>query len=280
MAPAIEVSRPAQVLRRARGGARRRPSRSSAARSSGCSGRTAPARRPRSRSSRATAAAAAGDVRVLGQDPAGARPAAPGADRHRAPELRLLPARDRARGGRALRQGLPGAARPGRDDRARRPRGARPTRAPRTCPAASGAGSTSRSRWSATRSCLPRRAHDRASTPPRAAPRGTSVRRAQGARQDGAADHALPRRGAGAGRPRGDRQGRARSSPRARPTSLGPGSSRYRVSYLVATAAASSTRPTTRPSCCTASRATRWPAASASRASRSRARRSRRSTSS
>ena len=39
-----------------------------------------------------------GDVRVLGKDPAGARPAAPGAGRHRAAEQRLLPARDRARG--------------------------------------------------------------------------------------------------------------------------------------------------------------------------------------
>ena len=45
-------------------------SRSSAARSSGCSGRTARARRPPSRFSRATGGARAGEVRVLGHDPA------------------------------------------------------------------------------------------------------------------------------------------------------------------------------------------------------------------
>ena len=50
-----------------------------------------------------------------------------------------------------------------------------------------------------------------------------TVRSLQRARQDRAADHALPRRGAGAGRPRRDHQGRARSSPRAPPGELGAG---------------------------------------------------------
>ena len=66
---------PAQGLRRARGGPRHRLPRWRAARSSGCSAPTAPARRRRWRSSRATARAAAGDVSVLGLDP-GERPAA------------------------------------------------------------------------------------------------------------------------------------------------------------------------------------------------------------
>ena len=48
-----------------------------------------------------------GEVSVLGHDPAEPRPPAAGAGRDRAPELRLLPARDRARGRGALRQGLP-----------------------------------------------------------------------------------------------------------------------------------------------------------------------------
>ena len=58
------------------------------------------------------------------------------------------------------------------------------------------------------------------------------VRRAEGAGQDGGAHHPLPGRGAGAGGPRGDREGRAASWRRARPTQLGPAAPRYRVSYL------------------------------------------------
>ena len=72
-------------------------------------------------------------------------------------------------------------------------------------------------------------------------------------RQDRAADHPLPRRGAGARRPRGDHQGRARSSPRARRASWA--SARRATASPGATAARpSSARPTTRPRCCTSSR--------------------------
>ena len=107
-----------------------------------------------------------------------------------------------------------------------------------------------------------------------------AVRSAQGARQDRAAHHPLPRRGPGAGRPRGDRQGRphrgrgpARRA-RARPAP------RYRVSYLSDGPARGA--PDRRPHRAAAPPDARraGPRASASRASRSRARRSRRSTSS
>ena len=59
---------------------------------------------------------------------------------------------------------------------------------------------------------LPRRADDRL-RPGGAARRLGHDPLAARPRQDGGADHALPRRGPGAGRPRGDHQGRARSSP-------------------------------------------------------------------
>ena len=64
-----------------------------------------------------------GEVRVLGHDPEQRDRRPPGAGRDRAAELRLLPARDGARGRHPLRQGLPGPARPRGDDRARRARG-------------------------------------------------------------------------------------------------------------------------------------------------------------
>ena len=76
---------PAQDLRRGRGGARRRPSRSPPARSSACSDPTAPARRRPSRSSRATAPRSAGDVSVLGHDPERGERALRERDRHRPP---------------------------------------------------------------------------------------------------------------------------------------------------------------------------------------------------
>ena len=60
--PGDQRPRPAQVLRRRRGGPRDRPRGFAAARSSPSSARTARARRPRSRSSRATASAPAGEV--------------------------------------------------------------------------------------------------------------------------------------------------------------------------------------------------------------------------
>ena len=117
---AIEVD----GLRKAYGDARGRPrastSPSRAARSSACSAPTARARRPPSRSSRATASATAARSRVLGHDPADRPRDAAQPRRHRPAELRHLPAPDRARGGRALGAPLPGPARRRRGDRARR----------------------------------------------------------------------------------------------------------------------------------------------------------------
>ena len=54
----------------------------------------------------------AGEVRVLGHDPEARDRRLQERVGHRAAERRLLPARDGARGGHALRQGLRGAARP------------------------------------------------------------------------------------------------------------------------------------------------------------------------
>ena len=71
---AIEVQRAAEVLRRRRGGPRDQLRRSAPARSSGCSDRTAPARRRRSRSSRATASRDGGEVERARRRPAARRP--------------------------------------------------------------------------------------------------------------------------------------------------------------------------------------------------------------
>ena len=75
--------------------------------------------------------------------------------------------------------------------------------------AASCAGSTSRSRWSATPSSSSSTSRRPASTRPRGAPRGRPSARSRELGKTVAADHPLPRRGAGARRPRGDHQGRA-----------------------------------------------------------------------
>ena len=106
--------------------------------------------------------------------PAGARPRAPGARRDRAPELRLLPARDRARGGGALLEVLPEAARPARDDRARRARGEGGRAHEGAQRAASGAGSTSRWRsWAIPSWCS-------STSPPPASTRGAAHRLGRG----------------------------------------------------------------------------------------------------
>ena len=165
--------------------------------------------------------------------------------------VRLLPARDGARVGRALRQAYPHprdvretialVGLEDKEDAARQP----------SSPAASGAGSTSRSRSSATPSWSSSTSPPPASTRPPAATAWEVIRPLRGARQDAPADHPLPRRGAGARRPRRDRQGRpdrgrgaaGRARPAARPatgspTSRGP--------------PGRASRPTTRPSCSTA----------------------------
>ena len=74
--------------------------------------------------------------------------------------------------------------------------------------AASGAGSTSRWRWSATPSWSSSTSPPPASTPPPAAPRGRVIRALKELGKTRPAHDPLPRRGAGAGRPRRDRQGR------------------------------------------------------------------------
>ena len=90
--------RPGRPLRRRRRRRRRRRSRSTPARSSCCSGPTAPARRPRSRPSRATAGPTPGTVRVLGLDPvADARRAAPAHRRDAAGRRRATRASARSR---------------------------------------------------------------------------------------------------------------------------------------------------------------------------------------
>ncbi len=117
-------------------------------------------------------ARSAGDVSVLGFDPGRAAGGAARARRDRAAELRLLPAPDRARGGRAL----------GRRcirRRASRPRWSRwsgsrrrPTGARACCRAASSGGWTSRWRWSAIRSSSSSTSRPPASIPRRGAPPG------------------------------------------------------------------------------------------------------------
>src|SRR5215216_1885936 len=140
----------------------------------------------------------------------GPRPAAAGAaraDRDRAPVERALPAPDRARGGQSLGRLLPRAARRRGDDRGDGPggrRGAPHGHALGRPAAAAGLRARARRR---PRARLPRRAHD-GLRPGRAAPGLGHGALAPAARQDGAADDALPRRGPGARRPRRDHQGR------------------------------------------------------------------------
>ena len=102
--PAIDGPRPAQALRRRRGRTRHRPRRPRAARCSRSSAPTAPARPPPSRSSRASGERTAGDVRVLGEDPATAERAWREPHRRRAAGVRSRTRADGARGGRAVRR--------------------------------------------------------------------------------------------------------------------------------------------------------------------------------
>ena len=100
------------------------------------------------------------------------------------------------------------------------------------------------------RADLPRRADHRLR------PRGAAHRvghRALAARprQDRAAHHALPRRGAGARRPRGDHQGRPDPRRGRRRTSSGRARRATGSPGATATARRSSARPTTRRRCCT-----------------------------
>ena len=122
----------------------------------------------------------------------------------------------------------PRAARRRRGDRARGLAGSRDVRT-RRCPAASFAGWTSRWRCRRSRAGLPRRADHRLR--PRGAARGVGHDPFAGATgQDHPAHHPLPRRGAGARRPRRDHQGRP-DRRRGRPGELGTGGSRYRVRW-------------------------------------------------
>ena len=203
--------RPAQVLRRARGrprhrlrGRRRRGLRPARA-------PTAPGRRRRSRSSRATGARSGGIVSVLGHDPG---------ERSRAlrervgivlQSLRDVPPHDAcARRSRHWAGLLPAPARRRRGHRDRRAAARRRDALARTL-----SGGQQRRLDLALALVgdpeldLPRRADDRLRPGRAPRPRGTTVRSPAGARQDRPAHDALPRRGAGALRPRRDRQGRA-----------------------------------------------------------------------
>ena len=205
--PAIEVTRPAQALRRRSRPCAASTSRSLAARCSGCSAPTAPARRRRWRSSRATASAAAARCACSASTPQRGRARcasgwgsccrATGMYRHITvreavahwaglyPHPRDV---DEVIALAGLQDGA-GHARAGAVRRPDAPAGLR-ARAGRR-----------------PRADLPRRADD-GLRPGRAAQRVGRRPLAAGAGQDRAADHALPRRGPGAGRPRGDHQGR------------------------------------------------------------------------
>ena len=246
-------ARPAQGLRRPRGRPRDRLRGRAAARSSGCWGPTARARRRPSRSSRATASARAASSRVLGHDPGqrsrrAARSASASSCRA-AGMYRHITVRE-AVAHWALP--VPAPARRRRGHRAGRPARARRRAQIRTL--SGGQAAARRLRARARRrpgADLPRRADDRLRPrrPPRGVGRHPPARRA---RQDRPADDALPRRGPGARRPRRDHQGRARSSPRARRASSAAGAATLHASPgATRTASCRSARPRTRPRCCT-----------------------------
>ena len=199
--------RPAHELRRDRGRARHRPRGRPRARSSPSSAPTARARRPRSRSSRATGNRTGGEVRVLGEDPASTRARLARPDRHRpaVEQPRSLP--DRARVARALRRVLQPPALGRGDDRPDRPRGegrrtgAQALRRPAAPPRRRhGAGRR-------PRAALPRRADDRL-RPLRPAPVLGRDRGPARPRQDDLPHHPLHGRGAAARRPGDDHRGR------------------------------------------------------------------------
>ena len=193
-------------------------SRSNAARCSPSWARTAPARRRPPRSSRATASRSAGDVSVLGADPA----TAGGEWRERIgivlqqcrmrPELTVRETLELYAGyyrapadisATIDHVGLGDKA----DDRARRPL-RRPAAPPRR----------RRRADRRPRPALPRRADDRL-RPDRPPPVLGGDRRAARPRQDGLPDHALHGRGAAARRPRRDHRGRPDRRRRAARTS-------------------------------------------------------------
>ena len=149
----------------------------------------------------------AGEVRVLGVDPAHGDRAWRARIGMVLQEGRAQPNLTRARDARAVVGLLPAPQAGRRDDRARRPGGegrrARRAAVGRPAPAP---GRRPRARRR-SRADLPRRADDRLRS-------GGAPRRLEGhrrparPRQDGLPHDALPRRGAGARRPRGDHQGR------------------------------------------------------------------------
>ena len=149
-----------------------------------------------------------GHVSVLGMDPGAAAGRAARADRDRAAVERPLPAPHRARGGQPLGRALPRAARRRRDDRAERARGVGRRSARARCRAASSAGSTSRSRSIGDPELVFLDEPTTGFDPAARRQAWETVRSLQELGQDRAAHHALPRRGAGARRPGGDRQGR------------------------------------------------------------------------
>ena len=168
----------------------------------------------------------AGDVSVLGHDPQRPGPRLPGAHRRRAAAVGALAERHGARDAHDVRRLLRAFARRRRGDRPRRARvEARRARQD----AVRRPEAPARPRGRARRRSgprLPRRADHRLR--PGRAPRGVGDDPlAARARQDGAADDALPRRGGAAGRPR-RRDARGRDRPRRHAARADDGRSRGR----------------------------------------------------